>query len=38
VLLENMIGSDIRAGFGVAVVDPHGDLVEKILDIIPRTV
>ncbi len=35
VLLENMIASDIRAGFGVAVADPHGDLVEKILDIIP---
>lgn len=37
VMLENMIASDIRAGFGVAVVDPHGDLVEKILDIIPSS-
>lgn len=35
VLLENLIFSDIRAGRGLAVVDPHGDLVEKILDIIP---
>ncbi len=35
VLLENMIYSDIRAGHGLAVVDPHGDLVEKILDLIP---
>lgn len=35
VLLENMIYADIRAGHGLAVVDPHGDLVEKILDLIP---
>ena len=34
-LLENMIIDDIRGGRGVAVVDPHGDLVEKILDFIP---
>ena len=35
-LLENMIVSDIRHGFGVAVVDPHGDLVEGVLKYIPR--
>ncbi|MFA5107235.1 MAG: type IV secretion system DNA-binding domain-containing protein [Patescibacteria group bacterium] len=34
-LLENMIVSDIQAGHGLAVVDPHGDLVEKLLDFIP---
>lgn len=34
-VLENMIVDDIRAGFGVAVVDPHGDLAEKIIDYIP---
>ncbi|MFH1375317.1 MAG: DUF87 domain-containing protein, partial [Patescibacteria group bacterium] len=34
-LLENMIISDIRAGKGVAVVDPHGDLADHILDNIP---
>jgi len=34
-MLENMIISDIRAGNGVAVVDPHGDLVEKVLEYIP---
>ena len=28
-VLENMIVDDIRAGYGVAVVDPHGDLAEK---------
>ncbi|MFH1111608.1 MAG: type IV secretion system DNA-binding domain-containing protein [Patescibacteria group bacterium] len=35
VVLENMIISDIRNGHGLAVVDPHGDLVQKIVDIIP---
>jgi len=34
-ILENMIVDDIRAGHGVAVVDPHGDLAEKIIDYIP---
>ncbi len=34
-LLENMILSDIREGKGVAVVDPHGDLADHILDNIP---
>lgn len=34
-LLENMIIQDVRAGRGLAVVDPHGDLVEKILKFIP---
>ena len=32
---ENMIVEDIRAGHGVAVVDPHGDLAEKIIEYIP---
>ncbi|HAM88624.1 MAG: hypothetical protein US83_C0012G0028 [Candidatus Falkowbacteria bacterium GW2011_GWC2_38_22] len=34
-LLENMIIGDIRAGRGVAVVDPHGDLAEKVIEFIP---
>jgi len=34
-ILENMIIEDIRAGHGVAVVDPHGDLAEKIIKFIP---
>ncbi len=34
-LLENMIIDDIREGHGVGVVDPHGDLAEKILKFIP---
>jgi len=34
-VLENMIVGDIRAGRGVAVVDPHGDLAEKVIQYIP---
>ncbi len=33
--LEHLIISDIREGNGVAVIDPHGDLVEKVVDYIP---
>ncbi len=36
-MLENMIINDIRNGRGVAVVDPHGDLVEKVIDFIPSS-
>ena len=34
-LLMHIVLSDIRAGAGVAVIDPHGALVEAILDSIP---
>src|SRR3989304_1511105 len=34
-MLETMVISDIRDGKGVAVVDPHGDFVERILNFIP---
>ncbi len=34
-LLENMIYSDIQAGKGVGVVDPHGDLADAVLDFVP---
>lgn len=34
-LLENIIIADIKAGHGVGVVDPHGDLADKLLDFIP---
>lgn len=36
-VLENMIVEDIRAGKGVAVVDPHGDLAEKVIEYIPNS-
>lgn len=35
VLLKDMILQDIRDGKGVAVIDPHGDLVESLLPLIP---
>lgn len=34
-MLENMVLSDMKAGRGLAVVDPHGDFIETILDHIP---
>ena len=36
-LLFNLAMADICAGEGVAVIDPHGDLAEDILDAIPRS-
>jgi energy-coupling factor transporter ATP-binding protein EcfA2 len=35
-LLETLIGQDIEAGRGCALVDPHGDLVEKVRAGIPE--
>jgi hypothetical protein len=35
-LLFNLIRQDIENGDGVAVLDPHGDLVDKVLGIIPQ--
>ncbi|MEK7577389.1 MAG: type IV secretion system DNA-binding domain-containing protein [Patescibacteria group bacterium] len=34
-LLEEMVIQDIKEGKGVAVIDPHGDLVDGILERIP---
>ena len=34
-LLYNLIRQDIEGGAGVAVLDPHGDLVDRLLGIIP---
>lgn len=36
-MLENMIVSDILSGQGLALIDPHGDLAERILDFIPSS-
>ena len=33
---ENMVINDIWAGRGVALVDPHGDLAEKVIQYIPK--
>lgn len=35
-VIQNMAVSDIKEGKGVAVIDPHGDLVEDILELIPE--
>jgi hypothetical protein len=35
-LLETMIRQDIESGQGVALLDPHGDLVEKVAAKIPE--
>ena len=35
-LLLNLITQDIRAGEGVAVLDPHGDLIDRVLEQIPE--
>lgn len=34
-ILENMIIEDIRSGAGLCVVDPHGDLAEKVIEFVP---
>lgn len=35
-LIANMALSDIRAGNGIGLIDPHGDLAEDILNRIPK--
>ena len=36
-LLEEMVMQDINSGKGVAVIDPHGDLIDGILSRIPAS-
>ena len=35
-LLENLIVQDILAGRGCALIDPHGDLVERVAERVPE--
>jgi DNA helicase HerA-like ATPase len=35
-LLQNMAAHDIEMGYGLALIDPHGDLAEEILELIPE--
>ncbi|PID70187.1 hypothetical protein CSB37_03360 [bacterium DOLZORAL124_38_8] len=35
-MLELLIKSDIEAGKGVAILDPHGDLVDNVLTMVPK--
>lgn len=34
-LLKSCVAQDIAAGEGLALIDPHGDLVDEVLDLIP---
>ena len=34
-LLENLIAADLQAGAGLALLDPHGDLVKRVLGYVP---
>jgi len=34
-LLQSCVAQDIAAGEGVALIDPHGDLVEDVLELVP---
>ncbi len=36
-MLEHLVYSDIISGNGLALVDPHGDFAEKMLDFIPSS-
>lgn len=35
-MLENMAIDDIRKGRGVAIVDPHGDFINHVLEFVPE--
>lgn len=35
-LLTNMVAHDIKNDKGLAIIDPHGDLIETILSLIPQ--
>ncbi len=34
---QNMIIQDIKSGRGTGIIDPHGDLAEELLDLIPSS-
>ena len=36
-LIRNMAIQDMRNGNGVGVIDPHGDLIEDLLDHVPKS-
>lgn len=35
-LLETLIRQDLSSGHGLSLLDPHGDLIEKILTLVPE--
>ncbi len=36
VLLANLIRQDLARGEGLALIDPHGDLVDAVLPFVPK--
>ncbi|MBI5374218.1 MAG: type IV secretion system DNA-binding domain-containing protein [Candidatus Schekmanbacteria bacterium] len=36
-MLLNMIHADMKTGNGIALIDPHGDLAESVLDLVPES-
>src|SRR5262249_16405291 len=36
-LIQSMASHDIEAGYGVALIDPHADLAEEVLDRVPAS-
>src|SRR5207245_7164563 len=36
-LLRTLIVSDLRAGNGLALIDPHGDLADQVLACVPKS-
>ncbi|MBI5147987.1 MAG: type IV secretion system DNA-binding domain-containing protein [Parcubacteria group bacterium] len=35
-LLKNIAVSDIRAGYGIGIIDPHGEFADELLNYIPK--
>ena len=35
-MLQNMAIQDIQAGYGVGIIDPHGEFAEAVLDFVPK--
>jgi type IV secretory pathway TraG/TraD family ATPase VirD4 len=35
-MLELMIRQDVAYGYGVCIIDPHGELIDRILDFVPQ--
>lgn len=36
-LLEHLLAEALERGMGCGVIDPHGDLAERVLDLVPRS-
>lgn len=36
-LLLNLIGQDLESGHGLCVIDPHGDLIDQVMALVPES-